>query len=147
VTGIDAGTLTGAVVAVGCTLVGAYVDTPWKSGTGTWGVDFAGNGGWGTLAVLIALAALAVGLTGLGTARARAVAPQGTAQRALILACLGAVALAIFYTGAPAILAGGASGLALDARRRLDRLPASAAVALVLAGLTAVVALYLAFTG
>lgn len=144
----DGWTAAGAVVALGCTLVGQYVDTPWRSsGTGTWGVDFAGNGGWATLAVLVAFIAVALVLVGLATARARAVPAQRATRRALALAGLGALTIAVFWTGVPAVLAGGATGLALDARRRLGRLPAPAATALVLAALTVATAGWLAVTG
>ena len=162
----DAWTTAGAAVALGCTLVGTYVDTPWGSGPGEWGVDFTGNGGWTSLAVLVAFVAVALVLVGLATARARAVPPEHTARRALVLAVLGAASvlvfwtgvpavlaglgfltLAVFSTGVPAVLAGGAAGLALDVRRRTGRIPGPAAAALVLAALTVVSAVYLAVTG
>jgi hypothetical protein len=144
----DALTTTGGVVALGCTLVGSYVETPWKaSGTGEWGVDFGGNGGWAALAALVAFVAVAFVLVTLAAARARAVPPERTARRALVLAVLGVLTIVVFWTGAPAVLAGGAAGLALDARRRLGRLPAPAAVALVVAALLVTSAVYLAFTG
>ncbi len=143
----DAWTTAGAAVALGCTLVGTYVDTPWGSGPGEWGVDFTGNGGWTSLAVLVAFVAVALVLVGLATARARAVPPEHTARRALVLAVLGAATVLVFWTGVPAVLAGGAAGLALDARRRLGRLPATAVVALVVAVLTVASAVWLAFAG
>ncbi len=143
----DGSTTAGAVVALGCTLVGQFVETPWRSGTGTWGVDFHGNGGWGGLALLVAFVAVALVLVGLATARARAVPPEHTARRALVLAVLGAATVLVFWTGVPAVLAGGAAGLAFDVRRRLGRSPATAAVALVVAVLTAAAAIGLAFTG
>lgn len=143
----DRPTLAGAVVALGCTLVGQYVDTPWKSGPGDWGVDFAGHGGWAALAFLVATIGVGAVLTGLATARARAVAPERTALRALVLAALGFITLAGFWTGLPAVLAGGATGLALDAHRRSGRLPATAAVAVAVAVLAVAAAVYLAFTG
>ena len=65
----------------------------------------------------------------------------------MVLAVLGAVAIVVFWTGIPAVLAGGATGLAVDARRRLVRLPAPAAVALTLAVLTAASVVWLAFAG
>jgi hypothetical protein len=143
----DAATAAGAVIALGCTVVGNYVATPWKSGPGTWGVDFGGNGGWATLAVLAAFATVALILVGLTTARARAVPPENTARRALVVAVLGAAAILVFWTGMAPVLAGGAAGLAVDARRRLGRLSGSAAGALALATLTIASAIYLAFTG
>jgi hypothetical protein len=142
----DAVTTAGAAVGLGCTLVGQYVQTPWKSDS-AWGVDFAGGGGWTTLLVLVAFVVVALLLVGFATDRARAVPPERTARRALILAVLGALTIAVFWTGVPSVLAGGAAGLALDARRRHDRFPGPAAVALVLAALTVASAVYLAFTG
>ena len=90
---------------------------------------------------------MALVLVGLATARARALPPARTARRALVLAVLGAVTLAVFWTGAPAVLAGGATGLALDARRRSGRLPGSAAATVALAVLTVPAAVSLAVTG
>ena len=143
----DGWTVAGAGVALGCALVGQFVETPWRSGTGDWGVDTSGGGGWGGLAVLVAIVAVGTLLVGLATSRARGVAPELTARRALLLAALGVVTIAVFWTGLPSVLAGGAAGLALDSRRRLGRLPATGAVALGLAVLTVAAAVYLAFTG
>ncbi|MCZ2826651.1 MULTISPECIES: hypothetical protein [unclassified Modestobacter] len=143
----DGWTVAGAGLALVCVLVGTYVQTPWKSGSTEWGVEFSGNGGWGGLALLIAFVAVAVVLVGLATARARAVAPERTARRALLLAGLGVVTIVVFWTGLPPVLAAGAAGLAVSTHRRLGRLPASAAGALVLAALIALGAVYLAFTG
>ena len=143
----DGFTVAGAVIALGFTLTGQYLETPWKSDSDGWGVDFSGNGGWVALGVTVALIAAALVLVGLATDRARAVAPDRTAIRALILTGLGVVSLAVFYLGLPPVLAAGAAGLALDARRRMGRVPAPAAIALALAVLTVVSAAYLAFTG
>ena len=143
----DGWTVTGAVVALGCALVGAFVDTPWKSGAGDWGVDASGSGGWGGLALLVAIVAVGTVLVGLATGRARALDSGRTARRALVLAVLGVVSIAVFWTGLPPVLAGGAAGLALDSRRRLGRLPVTGAVALGLAVLIAAGAVYLAFAG
>ena len=144
----DGWTAAGAAVALGCTLVGSYVETPWKaSGPGEWGVDFGGNGGWAALAVLVALVAVALVLVGLATARARAVPAERTARRALVLAVLGVASIAVFWTGAPTVLAGGAAGLALDARRRAGRLSGTAAAAVALAVLPVVAAVSLAVSG
>ena len=141
-------TAAGAVVALGCTLVGQYVRTPWKaSGPRTWGVDFDGNGGWGALAVLVAVIAAAAVVVVLVATRARAVAPERAAGRSLVLAALGAVSVLVFWTGLPAVLAGGATGLALDSSRRAGRFPATAAAAVALAVLTVAAAVWLAVTG
>ncbi len=144
----DGWTAAGAAVALGCTVVGSYVQTPWRaSGPGGWGVDFGGNGGWTVLAVVVAFVAAALGLVGLATARARAVPAERAARRALVLALLGIAAIAVFWTGAPAVLAGGSAGLALDVRRRAGRVPSSAAAALVISALTAAAVVVLAVTG
>jgi hypothetical protein len=142
----DGWTTAGAAVALGCTLVGTYVETPWKSGSSTWGVD-AGNGGCAGLAALVVFVGVALVLVGLTTARARAVPPQRTARRALVLAGLGALTIAVFWTGAPGVLAGGAAGLALDARRSLGQLPVAGAAALAIAVLTVAAAGWLSVTG
>ncbi|SFP60201.1 hypothetical protein SAMN05660464_3639 [Geodermatophilus dictyosporus] len=143
----DGATLAGAGVALACTFVGQYVDTPWRSGPSEWGVDFAGGGGWGALALLVAFVAVGLAVVALVSARARAVPPERTARRALVLAVLGAVTVLVFWTGLPAVLAGGAVGLALDSKRRLGRLPAPAAAGVAVAVLTVAAAVWLAFTG
>jgi len=142
----DPATVAGAGLGMACTVVGQYVETPWKS-AGEWGVDFAGKGGWGALALLVAFVGVALLVVGFATARARALAPGRTAVRALVLAVLGAVTVLVFWTGLPAVLAGGATGLAVDARRRLGRFPAAAAAALVVAALTVAAAGWLALAG
>jgi hypothetical protein len=142
----DSFTTAGAVIAVALTLTGNYVQNPWK-GDADWGVDFSGNGGWAALGVNLAVIAVSAVLVGLATDRARTLAPERTAVRALVLAGLGGVSIAVFYFGLPSVLAAGAVGLALDAHRRLGRFPAPAAIAIALAVLTVTVAVYLAFTG
>ena len=84
---------------------------------------------------------------GVVVARGLRTAPQRTARRSLIVAGVGVVSIAVFWTGLPVILAAGAATLALDARRRLGRLPGTAIAALVLATLITVSAVWLAFTG
>jgi hypothetical protein len=143
----DGWTSAGAGLALGCTLVGQFVETPWRSGSDSWGLDFHGNGGWGGLALLVVFVAVVLVLVGLATARARAVPPEQTARRALVLAVLGAATVLVFWTGAPAVLAGGAAGLAVDAGRRAARLPVTAAVSLTLAVLTVASAVWLALAG
>jgi hypothetical protein len=65
---------------------------------------------------------------------------------ALILAIAGAVAIVVFWLGIPVILAGAAGLLALEARRRGLR-SAAVSAALVIAALTVVAAVALAFLG
>lgn len=142
----DAVTTAGAVLALCLALIGNYVENPWKGDAG-WGVDFSGHGGWAALGVNVAFIAVTAVLVGLATDRARALAPERAAVRALLLAGLGVVAIAVFYLGIPSVLAAGATGLALDARHRLGRFPSPAAIAIALAVLTVAFAAYLAFTG
>ncbi|WP_448616221.1 hypothetical protein [Modestobacter sp. URMC 112] len=143
----DGWTVAGAAVALGCTLLGQFADTPWKAGAPGWGIDFSGGGGWGALSLLVAFVAVGALLVGLATSRARGVEPERTARRSLVLSVLGVVTIVVFWTGLPSVLAGGAVGLALDSRRRLGGLPAAGAVALGLAVLVVLFAVYLAFTG
>lgn len=144
----DRWTTAGGIVALGCTLSGTYVETPWKkSGPDEWGIDFGGNGGWTALAVLIAFVAAAVLGVGVAARGARSLPPERAASRALLLGGLGIVTLAVFWTGFPTVLAAAAVGVALDARRRLGRFSSAAAIALTLAVLAGAAAIYLAFTG
>jgi hypothetical protein len=143
----DGWTVAGAGIALGCTLVSQFVETPWKYGSDGWGVDPSGGGGWVGLGLLVVFVAVGLVLVGLATARARGLEPGRTARRALVLAVLGGVTIVVFWTGLPPVLAGGAVGLAVDSRRQLGRLPATGAVALGLAVLIVACAVYLAFTG
>jgi hypothetical protein len=127
-------------------LIGTYVHTPYKA---------TGPGEWGLSSQDLNLAPLLVAFAGVGAAvvfgvvvaRGLRTAPQQTARRSLILAGVGVVSIVAFWTGLPVILAAGAATLAVDARRRLGRLPGTAIVALVLAALITVTAVWLAFTG
>jgi uncharacterized membrane protein len=71
---------------------------------------------------------------------------QDQGRRAVILAVVGALALSVFWTGLPVVLAAGASVLAVESRKRPGKRH-SATVALALAVLTAVAAVFIAFTG
>jgi hypothetical protein len=143
----DPATAGGAAVALICTLAGQYVDTPWQAGSDSWDVDFAGGGGFGALAVLVAFVAVATIVVSAVVRAARAAGPTSAARRAAWLAVVGAVALAVFWTGLPPVLAAGAAGLAVSSRRRPASAPAAATAALVLAVLTIAAALFLAVTG
>lgn len=68
------------------------------------------------------------------------------ARGALILAILGAVAIIVFWLGIPVILAGAAALLAFEARGRGMGATAASAV-LVIAAVTTVGAIVLAFVG
>jgi len=65
---------------------------------------------------------------------------------ALILAILGAVAIVVFWLGIPVVLAGAAGLLGFEVRRRGVRSTAASA-ALVIAALTTIAAVVLAFVG
>lgn len=129
-------------------LVGTYVDTPFKaSGARRWALTTEGEG-IGELLLLVAFAALGAAVVfGVVVARGLRRAPEGTARVALAVAVVGLLSLAVFWTGLPAILAAGAAVLALDARNRLGRAPAAVGVALGLAVLTVVGAIWLALSG
>jgi hypothetical protein len=145
--------LAGSAIAAGATaallmLAGAYLDTPWKAqGAKEWALTADQHGAAG---VLISLGFVALGLGvvfGVVVTRGLASAEQAERRRALALAIAGALSLAVFWTGLPVILAAGATVLALDARTRLGRTPATAVITLLLAALTTVAAAALALVG
>jgi hypothetical protein len=142
----DPATVVGAVAGLGFGLVGQYVDTPWRPGPSDWGITFDDNGGWAALAALLGFIVVGLVAVSVFTAAARAVQPARTARRAAGLAVVGVLTLAVYWSGLPAVLAAGALGLALDARSRLGRISPPVTVALVLAVLTALAALWLALT-
>ena len=127
-------------------LIGTYVHTPYKAkGPGEWGLS---TQDLNQLPLLVGFAAVeAAAVFGVVVGRGLRTAPQRTAQRSLIVAGVGVASIAVFWTGLPVILAAGGTTLALDARRRLGRLPGTAIAALVLAALITVSAVWLAFTG
>jgi hypothetical protein len=133
-------------VALVLMLIGTYVHTPYKAkGPGEWGLS---TQDLNQLPLLVGFAIVGAAVVfGVVVARALRTAPQRTARRSLILASVGVVSIVVFWTGLPVILAAGAATLALDARRRLGRLPGTAIAALVLAALITVSAVWLAFTG
>jgi hypothetical protein len=127
-------------------LIGTYVHTPYKAkGPGEWGLS---TQDLSQVPLLVGFAVVGAAVVfGVVVARGLRTAPQRTARRSLIVAGIGVVSIAVFWTGLPVILAAGATTLALDARRRLGRLPGTAIAALVLAALITVSAVWLAFTG
>jgi hypothetical protein len=126
--------------------IGTYVHTPYKAkGPGEWGLS---TQDLNQVPLLVGFAIVGAAVVfGVVVARGLRTAPQHTARRSLIVAGIGVVSIAVFWTGLPVILAAGAVTLALDARRRLGRLPGTAIAALVLAALITVSAVWLAFTG
>jgi hypothetical protein len=133
-------------VALALMLIGTYVETPYKAkGPGEWGLS---TQDLNQVPLLVGFAIVGAAVVfGVVVARGLRAAPQQTARRSLILAGVGVVSIAVFWTGLPVVLAAGAATLALDARRRQGRLPGTAIAALVLAALITVSAVWLAFTG
>jgi hypothetical protein len=135
-----------ALVALVLMLIGTYVQTPYKAkGSGEWGLS---TQDLNQVPLLVGFAGAGAALVfGVVVARGLRTAPQQTARRSLIVASVGVVSILVFWTGLPVVLAAGAVTLALDARRRLGRLPGTATAALVLAAVITVAAVWLAFTG
>ncbi len=133
-------------VALALMLIGTYLDTPYKAkGSGEWGLS---TQDLNQIPLLVGFAIVGTAVVfGVVVARGLRTAPQRTARRSLIVASVGVVSIVVFWTGLPVIFAAGAATLALDARRRLGRLPGTAIAALVLASLITVSAVWLAFTG
>lgn len=131
-----------------CALVGTYLDTPYHlMGAKRWGLNFT-NRTAGELVILIGFAVVGTAAVfGVVVRAGLRREPQRIAVYSLVLALIGAASLLAFWSGLPAILAVGSAVMALSARRRLGRLPAPAALALVAAALTVVAAIGLAFTG
>jgi predicted phage tail protein len=71
---------------------------------------------------------------------------ENVARGALILAVIGAVAIVAFWLGIPVVFAGAAALLVLDARQR-GMTSTALSVAAVLAALTTIAAVVLAFVG
>jgi hypothetical protein len=137
------------VAALLLMLVGTYLDTPFRAyGPGEWGLTTTASQDLDQLPLLVAFALVGAAVVfGVVVARGLRVAPQQTARRSLIVAGVGVLSMVAFWTGLPVVLAAGAATLALDARRRLGRLPGTGTAALVLAALITVTAIWLAFTG
>jgi hypothetical protein len=133
-------------VALALMLIGTYLGTPYKAkGSGEWSLS---TQDLNQVPLLVAFAAAGVAVVfGVVVGRGLRTAPQQSARRSLIVASVGVVSIVAFWTGLPVILAAGAATLALDARRRLGRLPGTAIAALILAALITVAAVWLAFTG
>lgn len=141
-------TLAAATATTVLLLAGLYLDTPWKKqGNKEWAVT---THRYGLGELLISLAFVAVGLAvvfGVVVSRGLRAGAEAETRRSLALAVAGALSAVVFWTGLPVILASGAVVLALDARARLGRAPATAWIALALAVLTTVAAAELALVG
>jgi hypothetical protein len=135
-----------ALAALALMLIGTYLHTPYKAkGPGEWGLS---TQDLNQVPLLLGFAIVGAAVVfGVVVARGLRTAPQRTARRSLIVAGVGILSIAVFWTGLPVILAAGAATLALDARHRLGRLPGTAIAALALATLITVSAVWLAFTG
>jgi hypothetical protein len=137
------------VAALLLMLIGTYLDTPYKAkGSGEWALTTTAAQDLDQLPGLVGFAIVGAAVVfGVVVARALRVPPQQTARRSLIVAGVGVLSIVVFWTGLPVILAAAAATLALDARRRLGRLPGTGTAALVLTALTTMTAIWLAFTG
>jgi hypothetical protein len=139
------------VAALLLMLIGTYLDTPYKAkGSGEWGLTTMAAQDLDQLPGLVGFAIVGAAVVfGVVVTRGLRVAPEQTARRSLslVVAGVGVVSIVVFWTGLPVILAAGAAALALDARRRLGRLPGTGTAALVLAALITVTAVGLAFAG
>ena len=129
-------------------LGGLYLDTPWKgSGRHEWAVT---TDRYGLTGLLLSLGFVAVGVAlvfGIAVTRGLRRPARAELRWSLALAVGGLVSVVAFWTGLPIILASGAVVLALDARSRLRRTPASAWIVLTLAVLTVLIAVDFAVTG
>ena len=137
------------VVALLLMLIGSYLDTPFRAiGPGEWGLTTTASQDLDQLPLLAAFAIVGAAVVfGVVVARGLRVAPHQAARRSLIVAGVGVLSIMVFWTGLPVVLAAGAATLALDARRRLGRLPGTATAALLLATVVTVTAVGLAFAG
>lgn len=134
-----------AAVALVVMLVGTYVRTPLNGDT--WDVS-ADRHGLGVLPLLVAFAALGSAVVfGVVVRRAAARPAERTGPRALLLAVLGAATIVVFWTGLPVVLAAGAAVLARSSHARTGRWSPPAVTAAVLAGVTLLMAGWLAFVG
>ena len=132
--GDDDPTLTGvavitSIVTTLALLWAYYVTSPWKQTPQDWGID--SDQGFVGLLWIAGFVALGVGVVyGVVVRRALAGDPARAARTALILALV-AVPLGVvaFWTGLPIVLGSAAVFLGLDARTRLGRTPATAAIA------------------
>jgi fumarate reductase subunit D len=137
-----------AAAALVLTLIGTYLDTPFRSsGPQTWGIATGGRSIVElVLLVLFALAGAAL-VFGLIVRLALREQPARTAVVAMVTAIIGVLTIIVFWTGLPAIFAIAAVLLASNARRRLGYSPVAATVAFVLALVTIAGAIGIAFTG
>jgi hypothetical protein len=133
--------------ALALMLIGTYLDTPFKNyGSGEWA--FGDEHDLVELPLLVAFAVAGAGVVfGVVVPRGLRAAPDRAARRALVVAVAAVVSGIVFWTGLPVVLAAGAATLAFDARKRLGRLPRTAAVAVALAVLMTLAAVWAAFAG
>lgn len=130
---------------LGLMLVGTYVRTPLNGDT--WEVS-AGRHGLGVLPLLVGFAVLGSAVVfGAVVRRAAARPAERTGYRALVLALSGAATIVVFWTGLPVVLAAGAAVLARSSHARTGRWSPPAMTAAVLAGVTLLMAGWLAFAG
>jgi hypothetical protein len=139
-----------AATALLLTLIGTYVDTPFRSsGSGRWSIATGGRGnGMTELLALVLFALVGTALVfGLIVRPALRSEPGRTGVVALVVAIVAVVSILVFWTGLPAVFAIAAAVLARNARARLGHFPVPVLVALVLAVLAILGAVWIAFTG
>lgn len=126
----------GALLSVLLTAIGTF-----KSDEGLFTTVNPQLGEWVIVLVAILVAAVIVWVVG-----SRAVREGGNpSPTSLVLAVLGVLSIAVFWLGLPSVFAAGAAATGLEAKDRGSKTPGT--IALVLAGLTVIFAIYIAFTG
>jgi hypothetical protein len=131
-----------AALGIGVSLVLTAMGTFWDM-TGNDGSEASDNLAYYLPVVGIILVAAAL-VFGLGV---RTEADKAPGTRAIVMAVLGFVSLAVFWAGLPAVLAAGSATCALAARRTDGRLTPVALASLGIASATVVAAVILAVIG
>jgi hypothetical protein len=127
--------VTAAVVAAALTAIGQFKDS-------TVGAE------WGAWLIELAAIVLAAGVVfWLVVPRSLAGSTAVIARTALILGVLGFLSLVVFWLGLPTVLAAGAAYLAANTDRPSGRQHGFTVAALMLAGVTVVLAIIIAFVG
>jgi hypothetical protein len=127
----------GASAAVVLTAVGTFWDLTDN--------EKGGNDSIGTYLSLVGFIAVATAMVFGLVVRTAAGSRAGT--RALVLAIIGLLSTAVFWSGLPAVLASASVACALVAREELGRTPGTAKTALGISAVTIAVAVYAAIVG
>jgi hypothetical protein len=130
--------MVGASTAVVLTAVGTFWDLTDNQESGS----NDGIGGYlGLVGFIVVATAIVFGLV------VRTAAGSGAGTRALVLAIIGLLSTAVFWSGLPAVLAAGSVACALVAREELGRTPGTAKTALGISAVTIALAVYAAIAG